>query len=99
MSTYDGAVEHQVLHIGILDEVLMHSLPNALVAPPGEAFVDAIPFLVVAREQTPLGPAAQDPEYSLDKPPTGFWVADAHLIAGQKQGKYLGPGRIADVCR
>ena len=46
MSANDGAIHNQTLHIGIIGEVLVHPLPDILVAPASIAFVDAIPVTI-----------------------------------------------------
>ena len=51
-----SAVDDQVLHVSVMDEMLMHSFPYSAIAPSGESFVDAVPVTILGREQPPWGP-------------------------------------------
>lgn len=62
MSAYYGAIDDQVFHIRVVDEVLMHSFPDPLVTPAGEPFVDAVPVAIGLGQQAPLRAATGHPE-------------------------------------
>ncbi len=63
----DGAIKDQVFHIRVIGKMLVHLLPNTVVAPAGKAFVDAIPVPVLLGQQAPLGTTPGDPEDTFDK--------------------------------
>ena len=54
MSSDDRTVDDQVLYVRLFDEMLVHSLPDAPVAPSGEALVDGVPLAVLGWKQSPL---------------------------------------------
>jgi hypothetical protein len=56
MGPHDGAVDNEILHIWIMDEMLMHPYPDSFVAPTCEALIDAVPGTVMLRQQSPLAP-------------------------------------------
>lgn len=57
-----AAVQDQVLHVRIIDEMLMHIFPDIVFAPASKALVDAVPRTIFLRQQAPLGATAGDPE-------------------------------------
>jgi hypothetical protein len=67
VSPNNGAVEHEVLHIWIIDKVLVHSLEDALATPAGESFVDTVPVAVLLGKQPPLGSTPAHPKKSFDE--------------------------------
>ena len=48
VSPDDRTVDDEVFHVRFLNEMLVHSLPDAPVAPSGKAFVDGVPLAVLA---------------------------------------------------
>ena len=46
MSTDDRAVNEQVLHVRIIDEMLVHLLPDVVIAPSCISFVDTVPLAI-----------------------------------------------------
>jgi hypothetical protein len=86
-----AAVQDQVLHIRIIDEVLMHIFPDVVFAPASKAFVDTVPPTILLRQQAPLGTAARNPQHGFQEKPTlGFLVGIGSGMALQK-GVYLAP--------
>ena len=68
MGANDSAINDQVLHVWVVCEVLMHLLPDLVVAPAGKALVNAVPLTIFSRQQAPLTATPCDPKYALDKP-------------------------------
>ena len=75
MGPDDSAVDDQVLHVGVIDQVLMHSLPNSALAPSGEPLVNAVPSSVLGREHPPLRTGTGNPQHGIDKPSTLSFLA------------------------
>ena len=67
MRPNDGAIQDQVLHVGVIGKMLMHIFPNPMIAPARKALVDTIPVAVLFRKQAPLGSAAGDPQHSFQE--------------------------------
>jgi hypothetical protein len=44
VGTDDGAIEDQVLQVGVMSKVLVHPFPDAFLAPAGEPFVHRVPM-------------------------------------------------------
>ena len=64
---HDGRVDEQVFHVGICAQYVGHALPDAAVAPAGEANVCAMPVAQFARQVSPRTASAQYPENRLDE--------------------------------
>jgi hypothetical protein len=79
MSLHNSAVDYQVFHIRVVGEVMMHSFPDALLAPAGKLFVDGVPIAVVLGQQSPRGTAAGHPEDGFDEASTLGLVTSAWL--------------------
>jgi hypothetical protein len=75
MGSYDGAVQQDMLHIRVIGKMVMHLFPYSVVAPTGKALVDAVPVTVFFGKQSPLGPAAQDPQDGFDEQPAFSFLA------------------------
>lgn len=82
MGLNDCATQDQVLHIGVIGNMLMHIFPDPMVAPACNALVDAIPVTVLFRQQSPLCSTAGDPQHSFQEKTAvrflasmGSWVA------------------------
>lgn len=75
MGPDDGGVDDQVFHVGVVDEVLMHSLPDSALAPSGKSLVNAVPTSVFGREHPPLRTGPCNPKYGIDKPSTLSFLA------------------------
>ena len=79
MGTNHGAVNDEVFHIRVMDEVLMHSLPDTLHAPAREPLVDAVPSAILGWEQSPLGAGPGDPQDTFDKAPAFSFLPHIHI--------------------
>ena len=79
MGTNHGAVNDEVFHIRVMDEVLMHSLPDTLHAPAGEPLVDAVPSAILGWQQSPLGTRPGDPQDTFDKAAAFSFLPHIHI--------------------
>ena len=89
MSPDDRAVNDEVLHVGVIDEMLMHSLPYTAFTPSGEPFVDAVPPAVLGWEHPPLRASSGDPEDGSDEPLAFGFPSDVQVRLAPKKLKYL----------
>ena len=78
MCTHHGAIQHDVFHIGVFHEMLMHLVPDVMVTPTGKSLVNCVPIAVIFRHKPPLGPAAGDPEHRCDKKTALFFFPGIH---------------------
>ncbi len=91
MGADHAAVQDQVLHVRVIDEMLMHVFPDVVFAPAGKTLVDAVPLAILLRQQAPLGSAARDPQHGFQEKPTlGFLAGIGSGMALQK-GVYFAP--------
>jgi len=79
MCTNHGAINDEMFHIRVTDEVLMHSLPDTLHAPAGEALVDAVPSAIFGWEQSPLGTGPGYPQDTFDKALAFSFLPHIHI--------------------
>ena len=79
MGTNHGAINDEVFHISVMDEVLMHSIPDTLHAPAGEPLVDTVPSAILRWEQSPLGTGPRDPHDTFDKAAAISFVPHIHI--------------------
>ena len=86
-----GAVDDEVLHVGVIDEMLVHTLPYAAFTPSGEPFVDAVPVAVLGWKRPPLCAGSDNPQDRLDEPLTFGFLSDVHVRLATKELKYLWP--------
>ena len=70
MGSDDCAVDDEVFHVGVIDEMLMHTLPYTAFTPSGEPCVDAVPITVFGWEHPPLRASPSNPQYGLNEPST-----------------------------
>ena len=64
---HDGGVDDQVFEVGIFDQRIENTFPNALFCPPAEALENAVPVAKLWR-QVALGRArASNPEHRIDE--------------------------------
>jgi hypothetical protein len=75
MGPHDGAVDNEILHIWIMDEMLMHLFPDPFLTPACKAFIDTVPGTVMLRQQSPLGTATSYPEDCFDEAPAVGFLA------------------------
>lgn len=80
MSADNRAVEDAVFHIWIEGEVLEHALPDAVVAPAGEAVGDGVPVAILFIEYSYRGQCT-DPGTICRLMGNGEWRGRLHLEA------------------
>jgi len=71
MRPHNGAVQQDALHIGVIRKMLMHILPDLMLAPPRKAFVNAVPMAQLGWQQAPLGTTTQNPQDGFNELATG----------------------------
>ena len=67
MRTHDGAVEVDLLKIGLFAQDFENVLPGVFVRPAREAHIDAIPRTKFVRQVAPWTACAGQPQNGLDK--------------------------------
>eukprot|EP00952_Eustigmatos_sp_NYUAD-ZCMA_P003141 13661-Eustigmatos_ZCMA.PRE.2 len=67
MRPHDGAVDHGVLVVGILAQVLEHAQPDAVLSPAAEAAVRVLPVPKALWKIAPGNPGAVAVEHRLHK--------------------------------
>ena len=97
MSADNRAVEDAVFHVWVIGEVLEHALPDALVAPAGEAFVDAVPVAILGWEEAPLGSGAIDPDHGFEKATAGGLIANVGMRGAAEKGVQFGPDGVIQI--
>jgi hypothetical protein len=86
-----AAVQDQVLHVNIIDEMLMHIFPDVVFAPASKTFVDAVPPAILLRQQAPLGTAARNPQHGFQEKATLGFLAGIGSGMSPQKGVYLSP--------
>ena len=89
MCTDHRRVDDQVFHVGLIDEMLMDTLPYSVITPAGESLVDAVPFTVFGREHPPLRTSPSNPQYSFNEPPTFSFLPNVQACLTSKKLVYL----------
>ena len=89
MGPYDCTVDDQMFPIGVIDEILMHTLPYSVFTPSGEPLVDAVPITVFGWEHPPLRTSPSNPQYSINEPPTFGFLPNVQVGLNLKELKYL----------
>ena len=89
MGPDDCAVDDEVFHIGVIDEILMHTLPYSAFTPSGEPFVDAVPIAIFGWEHPPLRTSSGNPQNSIDEPPTFGFLPNVQISLTLKELTYL----------
>ena len=79
MSTYHRTINNDMLHIRVIGKVVMHSVPDALLAPTDKPFVDGVPLAVLLWQQSPLGTASRDPQDAFDEAPALGFLPYVHV--------------------
>jgi|AP95_1055475.scaffolds.fasta_scaffold44244_3 hypothetical protein len=79
MGAYHRRIYHEVFHIGIMHEMLMHSFPDTLITPSGEPLVDAVPLAILAGQQSPLGAPASHPKDGFDEEATFGFLSSVNI--------------------
>lgn len=91
MGTNNGAVKHEVLHIGIIYEMLVHSGEDTLVTPAGESFIDTVPVTEFLREQSPLSTTSCNPKECLNEKTAITFFSYVNIHTGAKELEDLQP--------
>ena len=91
MRSDDRTVDYQVLHVRFFEEMLVHSLPDAPLAPSGETFVDGVPLAVLGWKQSPLCACASDPQDCFDEQLASVLVTDVYMSTLPKECENLRP--------
>ena len=91
MRSNDRAVDDEVFHIRVIDEVLVHPFPDPSFAPSYKPLVYAIPLAILGRKQPPLCPGPSDPEDGLDKLLAFGFLADVQVRLTVQELENLGP--------
>lgn len=91
MGPHHRAIQDQVLHIRLIHEMGVHSLPDAFVAPARKAFVYAVPLAILGWQQAPLRSAAHDPQHALDKASAGRFLPDIQVGTRSQEVQDLRP--------
>ena len=75
-------------HVGVIDEVLVHTLPYSAFTPSGEAFVDAVPIAIFDWEHPPLRTSPSNPQYSINEPSTFGFLPNVQVSLTLKELMY-----------
>ncbi len=67
MGANQSAFEHDVIVVGVFDQVIEHLLLDSGLGPAGEAFVNGLVFAITARQVPPVSSGAQNPQNAVDK--------------------------------
>ena len=86
-----GAVDDEVLHVGVIDERLMHSFPYPALTPAGEPLVDAVPIAIGGWEQPPLRAGAHNPQHALNETLAIGLLSNVPTGLAAKKRTYLWP--------
>ena len=74
MSTQNRAVQQNILHIWVVDEVLMHFLQNFVVTPVGKAIVNLYSNHHISPVACATGPTVASRKYFHKQPTFGFFT-------------------------
>lgn len=91
MRPHYGAVDDEVLHVGVIDKMLMRTFPYPMIAPSGEPFVDAVPIAIFGWEHPPLRTSPSNPQYGLDETLAMGLPSNVQVGLATKELKYLCP--------
>jgi hypothetical protein len=91
VGTYDGAIDNQVFHIRVVDEMVMHTFPDALLTPAGKPPVDGVPAAIGFRQQAPLGAATGHPEDTFHEASAIGFSPNVKVRAGAQESEDFGP--------
>ncbi len=78
---YHSAINDDMLHIGVLHKMLMHSFPYTLFTPACEALIYAVPVTVVLRQQSPRSTTSCHPQDGLDVAPAIVLLSNVEVWA------------------
>ena len=91
MGPHYGAVDDEVLHVGVIDKILMHTFPYPTIAPSGEPFVDAVPIAIFGWEHPPLRTSPSNPQDGLDETLAIGFLSDVQIGLATKKLQHLWP--------
>jgi len=66
---HDGGVDDKVFEVGIFNQGIEKTLPNALLCPSAEALEYAVPVAKLSRQIAPRCSGANQPKHSVDEQP------------------------------
>ena len=89
MDPHGCTVYDHLVPIGVIDEILMHTLPYSAFTPSGEPFVDAVPITVFGWEHPPLRTSPGNPQYGINEPPAFGFLPNVQVRLTLKELKYL----------
>jgi hypothetical protein len=64
---HNGAVDEDLLEVGIARKLNKYGMPYLRARPSGEAFIHAVPSSQISRQITPWAAGASNPQHRLDK--------------------------------
>ena len=88
MGPHDRALDDEVFHVGVIDEILVHTLPYSAFTPSGEAFIDAVPIAIFDWEHPPLRTSPSNPQYSINEPSTLGFLPNVQVSLTLKELMY-----------
>jgi hypothetical protein len=97
MRPYHGAVNDELLKIGVGGKGFVHPLPDAAITPAGVSLVDGVPLPVRLGQKPPLGTAAADPDDGFNETPTAGGDAEVNTGAGFQKLRDLFPLFVSQV--
>ena len=56
METYHAAVQEHIFHLGVVGKVLIHILPDFMLAPAGKTLIDAVPVAIFSGKKRHWAP-------------------------------------------
>ena len=68
MRANNGALDHPVLFVRVIQQNGEDALPDACFRPSSEPFVDAFPIAVAFRQVFSMRPASENPQHTVDEP-------------------------------
>ena len=88
MSPHDDAIDDEVLHVRVIDEMLRRSLPYITFRPSDELFVGTVPVAVLGWKHPPLCACPGDPENGSNEPFVVGFLSDVHIRLAVKELKH-----------
>jgi len=67
VGAHDGGIDDQVFEVGVFDQRIENTLPNALLGPSAETLEHAVPVAELFRQIAPGCAGASDPEHRIDE--------------------------------
>ena len=97
MGPHNRAVHNPMFHVRLVGKVSEHAFPDALLTPPSEAFVDAIPVAILFGQEAPLRSRAVNPEHGFQEATAGCLVANVNMWVASKKGVQFGPDCVIQI--